>query len=102
MRAGGQTELQAEGYTAVEDFVLRLLRELMQDRLTLEPSPSQWDRVIELLCEEKFLYKETPAGSSLCEQRMASPYFERAFQHLEEIICSGVTDKELHSVDSTR
>ena len=32
----------------------------------------------------------------------ASPYFERALQHLEEIICSGVTKKELHSVDSTR
>ncbi|KAF5936310.1 hypothetical protein HYC85_027439, partial [Camellia sinensis] len=28
--------------------------------------------------------------------------FERALQHLEEILCSGVTDKELHSVDSTR
>lgn len=38
---GGQTELQAEGYTAVEDSVLRLLRELMHDRLTPEPTPSQ-------------------------------------------------------------
>ena len=47
----GQRELQAEGYTAVEDSVLRLLRELMHDRLTPEPTPSQWDRVIELLCD---------------------------------------------------
>ncbi|KAL3507059.1 hypothetical protein ACH5RR_032441 [Cinchona calisaya] len=52
MRAGGQTELQAEGYTAVEDSILHLLRELMQDRLILEPIPSQWDRVIELLHSE--------------------------------------------------
>ena len=97
---GGQTELQAEGYTAVEDPVLPLLRELMQDRLTPEPTPSQWDRVIELLCDENFDIRRLPQVSqSLCEQ---SPYFERALQHLEEIICSGITDKELHSVDSTR
>ena len=31
---GGQRELQAERYTAVEDSVLRLIRELMHERLT--------------------------------------------------------------------
>ena len=102
-KKGGQTELQAEGYTAVEDSVLRLLRELMQDRLTPEPTPSQWDRVIELLCDENFdIRRLLQVHQSLCKQRTASPYFERALQHLEEIICSGVTDKELHFVDSTR
>lgn len=93
------TELQAEGYTAVEDSVLRLLRELMQDRLTPEPSPSQWDRT---LMRRKDIRRLLQVHQSLCKQRTASPYFERALQHLEEIICSGVTDKELHFVDSTR
>ena len=75
----GQRELQAEGYTAVEDSVLRLLRELMHDRLTPEPTPSQWDRVIELLCDEKFYIRRLlRVHQSLCEQRTASPYFERA------------------------
>ena len=27
----------------------------MQDRLTPEPTPSQWDRVIELLCDENLV-----------------------------------------------
>lgn len=100
---GGQRELQAEGYTAVEDSVLRLLRSFLHDRLTPEPTPSQWDRVIELLCDEKLdSFRLLRVHQSLCEQRTASPYFERALQHLEEIICSGVRKKELHSVDSTR
>ena len=75
----------------------------MQGRLTPEPTPSQWDRAIELLCDENlYIRRLLQVHQSLCEQRTASPYFERALQHLEEIFCSGVTDKELHSVDSTR
>lgn len=64
---------------------------------------NQCDRVIELLCDENIdIRRLLQVHQSLCEQRPASPYFKRALKYLEEIICSGVTDKELHSVDSTR
>lgn len=49
--ASKEEDLAGQGVEDLEDSVLRLLRELMQDLITPEPTPSQWCLVIELLCD---------------------------------------------------